>query len=99
MASLADSRASGISSDGAFQSVYTAALQATLAVLFAHGLRTRSTANHYHAFLALQKLEDRLRQHAIRLDRLRATRHQSIYEPYEVEDMDEQLARARKVLT
>ena len=35
----------GISSDGAVQRAYTAALQATLAVLAAHGLRVKSTAN------------------------------------------------------
>lgn len=69
-----------------------------LPVLFAHGLRPKSTANHYHAFFALQKLEDRLRQHAIRLDRLRITRHRSVYEPYEVADMDEQLTGARQVV-
>jgi hypothetical protein len=98
IASLADSRAAGLSSNGAFQLVYTAALQATVAVLFAHGLRPRSAANHYHAFFALQKLGDRLRQHAIRLDRLRITRHRSVYEPYEVADMDEQLIEARQVV-
>jgi hypothetical protein len=98
MAALADSHALGMSSAGAFQLVYTAALQATVTVLFAHGLRPKSTANHYHAFLALQKLQDGLRQHAIRLDRLRITRHRSVYEAYEVPDMDQQLTRARRDL-
>jgi hypothetical protein len=98
MTALADSGADGMSSASAFQLVYTAALQAAVAVLFAHGLRPRSTANHYHAFFALQKLEDRLRQHAIRLDGLRITRHRSVYEAYEVADMDEQLVGARQAM-
>ncbi|WP_420127787.1 hypothetical protein [Longimicrobium sp.] len=55
-ASYADAHISGISSDGAFQRAYTAALQATITVLAAHGLRVKSTANHYTAFYALQKL-------------------------------------------
>jgi hypothetical protein len=45
-ASFTDASLPGISSDGAFQSVYTAILQATFATLAAHGLRVRSTANH-----------------------------------------------------
>jgi hypothetical protein len=64
-ASFANASLPGISSDGAFQSVYTAALQATFATLAAHGLRVRSTANHYKAFYALQKLDDGLRTHGI----------------------------------
>lgn len=95
VASYADARIPGISTDGAFQHAYTAALQATFAALAAHGLRVKSTANHYKAFYALQKLNDALRGHAIVFDELRATRHESIYEPHSDEgEMAAQLAHA-----
>lgn len=83
VASYSDARVPGVSSDGAFQLAYTAALQATFAVLAARGLRVRSTASHYKAFYAMQKLDDALRRHAVHFDEMRATRHESIYEPDE----------------
>jgi hypothetical protein len=98
-ASYADAHIPGISTDGAFQLAYTAALQATFAVLAAHGLRVKSTANHYNAFFALQKLEDALRPHAILFDGLRTTRHASVYEATDDEvRMAAQLEHAFKVL-
>jgi hypothetical protein len=57
LASFSDARVAGISADGAFQLAYTAGLQATFAVLAARGLRVKSTASHYKAFYAMQKLE------------------------------------------
>lgn len=72
VASYSDARVPGVSSDGAFQPAYTAALQATFAVLAARGLRVKST-----------KLDDALRRHAVHFDEMRATRHESIYEPDE----------------
>ena len=95
VSSFADARIPAISRDGAFQHAYTAALQATLAVLAAHGLRVKSTANHYKAFFAMQKLDDALRPHGILFDKLRAIRHESVYEPGEDEtEIAEQLAQA-----
>lgn len=99
MASYRDAQISGISSEGAFQLAYTAALQATFAVLAAYGLRVKSTASHYKAFYAMQKLDDALRQHAIRFDEMRTTRHESIYEPEEDEaKMAARLAEALSAL-
>lgn len=57
-ASFADANVPGLSTDGAYQSIYRAALQASMATLAAHGLRVKSTANHYKSFYALQKLTD-----------------------------------------
>lgn len=79
--SLADARSGAISTEGAFQLTYTAALQASLAVLAAHGLRVRSVANHYLTFHTVEKLDPALRVHGQRLNGLRAARHQTIYEP------------------
>jgi hypothetical protein len=99
VSSYADARVPGISSDGAFQLAYTAGLQATFALLAARGLRVKSTARHYKAFYAMQKLDDALRRHAIRFDELRATRHESIYEPEEDEaEMAARLAGALAAL-
>lgn len=59
----------------------------------ARGLRVKSTASHYKAFYALQRLDvPALREYAIRFDELRATRHASIYEP----DDDETEIEARR---
>lgn len=86
IASYHDAKVHGISADGALQLAYTAGLQATFAALAARGLRVKSTASHYKAFYALQKLGDpQLRGYAARFDELRATRHESIYEPSEDE--------------
>jgi hypothetical protein len=94
-ASLADAHLRGISADGAFQHLYTAAFQATIAVLAAHGLRVKGTAHHYRAFFALQRLEDGLRAHGLLFDELRAIRHDSVYEPQSDEvDMNKELAQA-----
>jgi len=81
MALLSDASAPGLSTDGAFQLVYTAVLQATFAVLAAHGLRVNSTANHYRAFYTLQKLDRGLEGQGRLFDEMRATRHISVYEP------------------
>lgn len=80
--SYSDARSPDLSPDGALQLAYTASLQATFAVLAASGFRVKSTASHYKAFYAMQKLDDpALRQYAIAFDDLRQTRHLSIYEP------------------
>lgn len=93
--SLADAHASVISTESAYQLAYTAALQTSLAVLAAHGLRVRSTANHYMTFYALQKLDGALSEPGRRLDGLRNARHQTIYEPdHDEEDMARRLSDA-----
>lgn len=98
-ASLVSSRIDGLSRDAAFQLAYTAALQGALAVLGAHDLRVRSTGNHYMAFYVLQKLAPALREPGIRLDALRMTRHQSVYEPdQDDDDMERRLDRALETL-
>lgn len=85
-ASLAGARSAGLPTESAYQLAYTAALQATLAVLAAHGLRVRSTANHYLTFYALRMLDEALSEPGRRLDGLRQARHQTIYEPDHDED-------------
>lgn len=96
---LTNARVAGLSSDTAFQIVYTGALQATLACLAAHGLRVKSTASHYKAFLAMQKLDESLRRHGSRFDALRTIRHDSVYEPTEDEaGMAAHLAEAFRVV-
>jgi hypothetical protein len=96
VASFTSAQAQGLASDNAFQVAYTAGLQATLAVLAAHGLRVRSAANHYTAFHAAQNLGADLRDHARRLDALRNARHQSMYEPDH--DEEEMTRRVRAPL-
>lgn len=100
VASYEDARASNISSDGRLQLAYTSGLQSTLAVLAASGLRVKSTASHYQAFYAMQKLDDPvLRPFAVRFDELRTTRHESIYEPDEDEtEIAQRLREALKTL-
>ena len=100
VASYSDARVAGVSADGALQLVYTACLQATFAVLAARGLRVKSTASHYKAFYALQRLDvPVLREYAIRFDELRATRHASIYEPDDDEaDIEARRAEAIRML-
>jgi hypothetical protein len=84
--SFRDAQVPGISPDGALQLAYTAGLQATFAVLASRGLRVKSSASHYKAFYALQKLDQtQLRRYAASFDELRAIRHESIYEPAEDE--------------
>lgn len=86
VASYEDARASNISADGRLQLAYTSGLQATFAVLAASDLRVKSTASHYKAFYAMQKLDDQgLQPFAVAFDELRATRHESVYEPDEDE--------------
>lgn len=99
--SYGDAMVAGISSDGAFQLAYTAMLQATLAILAASGLRVKSTASHYKAFYAMEKLGvPSLKDLAPRFDALRAIRHASIYEPDEdAEESDRRRADALKLLT
>jgi hypothetical protein len=84
--SFRDAQVQGISADGGLQLAYTAGLQGTFAVLASRGLRVKSTASHYKAFYALQKLDQPdLRSYAASFDELRAIRHESIYEPAEDE--------------
>jgi hypothetical protein len=74
LGSYTDANTPGISSEGAFQLTYSAALQAAFAVLAAHDLRVRSATNHYNAFYAMQKLMPSLALHARLFDELRRTR-------------------------
>ena len=96
--SYRDARVPGLSTAGAFQHAYTAALQASLTVLAALGLRVRSTAGHYTAFSALRKLElPDISVHARTFEEVRSTRHGSIYEPKR--DEAEVTPRSAAVLT
>lgn len=95
-ASYADAAVPGLSTSGAFQCLYTAALQASMTTLAAHGLRVKSTANHYKAFYALRKLNDALDSHGLAFDEMRATRNDSVYEALDDEaDLTAHLAEAR----
>jgi hypothetical protein len=99
VSAVADARVADISADTALQIAYRACLQATLAVLAAKGLRVKSTAGHYKAFYAMQKLDDALRPIAIGFDELRTTRSESVYEPTEDEaELKTQLSRALAAL-
>jgi hypothetical protein len=77
--SYADAARSELSTDGRFQLLYTAALQAAFATLAAHGLRVKSTANHYKTFYALRKLAPSLDAHGLAFEEMRATRNDSVY--------------------
>lgn len=78
--SYADAGVPGLSTEGAFQCIYRAALLAAIATLAAHGLRVKSTVN-YKAFYALQKLADVLEPHGVMFNEMRAVRNDSVYEP------------------
>jgi hypothetical protein len=95
-ASYADAHVAGLSTDGAFQSIYRAALQAAIATLAAHGLRVKSTANHYKTFYALQKLTDALEPHGVTFNEMRAVRNDSVYEArHDEAEVAEHLSEAR----
>ncbi|HYR08537.1 MAG TPA: hypothetical protein VEQ60_12235 [Longimicrobium sp.] len=79
--SLESARFAGMPAENAYQLAYTAALQISLAVLAAHGLRVKSTSNHYLTFHVVQRLDPTLDAPGRRLDGLRHLRHQTIYEP------------------
>lgn len=95
--SYADAGVPGLSTDGAFQSIYRAALQAAIATLAAHGLRVKSTANHYKTFYAIQKLTDALEPHGVRFNEMRAVRNDSVYEArHDEAELSEHLSVARE---
>lgn len=95
-ASYADAHVVGLSTDGAFQSIYRAALQVSIATLAAHRLRVKSTANHYKTFYALQKLAPTLEPHGLRFNEMRAVRNDSVYEAVHDEaEVAEHLSEAR----
>ena len=95
-AAYADAAVPGLSTDGAFQRLYTAGLQAAMATLAAHGLRVKSTANRYRAFYALRKVNDALDPHGLAFHEMRATRNDSVYEATaDEEDLSAHLAEAR----
>lgn len=79
-ASYADASVADLSAEGAFQCLYTAALQGAMAALAAHGLRVKSTANHYKTFYALRKLSAAVEPAGATFDEMRGTRNESIYE-------------------
>jgi hypothetical protein len=94
--SYADASLPGLSTDGAFQSIYKAALQASIATLAAHDLRVKSTANHYKTFYAIQKLSDALESHGLAFQEMRAVRNDSVYEPtHDAAEIAESLSEAR----
>lgn len=93
--SLEGARFAGMPAENAYQLAYTAALQISLAVLAAYGLRVKSTSNHYLTFHVVQRLDHTLDAPGRRLDGLRHTRHQSVYEPsHDEEEMERRLAGA-----
>jgi hypothetical protein len=95
-ASYADANVPGLSTDGAYQSIYKAALQAAIATLAAQGLRVKSTANHYKTFYALQKLTDELEAHGLMFQEMRAVRNDSMYEAtHDQAEVAERLSEAR----
>lgn len=95
-ASYADARVPTLSPNGAFQIIYWAALPAAMAVLAAHGLRVKSTANHYKTFYALQKLTDALDSHGASFNEMRSLRNDSVYEAAHDEgEVAEALSEAR----
>jgi hypothetical protein len=95
-ASFADANVPGLSTDGAYQCIYRAALQAAIATLAVHGLRVKSTANHYISFFALQKLTDALEPHGMMFNEMRAVRNDSVYEAHhDAAEIAEHLAEAR----
>jgi hypothetical protein len=97
--SYADAAVPSLSTVGAFQHLYTAALQASIATLAAHGLRVKSTANHYKTFYALRKLDETLEPHGADFDEMRATRNDSVYEPtHDEEEVVERLTEAREFM-
>jgi hypothetical protein len=94
MASYANTKAHGLSTDGAYLMAYTAALQAALAVLAAHDLKVRGTSSHYMTFHAIQKLSATMRECGRRFDALRMVRHDVVYEPeHEEAEMADRLVR------
>ncbi|HEV3052339.1 MAG TPA: hypothetical protein VGX50_18655 [Longimicrobium sp.] len=98
-AAYADTAVPGLSTDGAFQIMYRAALQAAAATLAAHGLRPKSTANHYKTFYALQKLADALEPHGVMINEMRAARNDSVYEPtHDEAEVAERLAETRAAM-
>jgi hypothetical protein len=95
-ASYADGSVPGLSEEGAFQSLYRAALQASITTLAAHGLRVKSTANHYKTFFAIQKLTDELEAHGMMFNEMRAVRNDSVYEAtHDALELSERLLEAR----
>lgn len=98
-ASYADATVPGLSTDGAFQNIYKAALQAAIATLAAQGLRVKSTANHYKTFYALQKLTDALEPHGLSFQEMRAVRNDSVYEPtHDQAEVADRLTEARALM-
>jgi hypothetical protein len=88
-----------LTTDGAYLMAYTAALQASLAVLAAHDLKVRGTSNHYTTFYAVQKLNATMRDCGLKFDALRLARHQCVYEPeHDEPDIVKRLARAMDTL-
>lgn len=88
-----------LASDSAFQLIYTAALQATFATLAAHGLRVKSTANHYRSFFALQKLSHEFQRPGRYFDEMRTLRHASVYEPtHDEAELAARLSEARVLM-
>jgi hypothetical protein len=95
-ASFADAKVPGLSTDGAYQCIYRAALQAAIATLAVHDLRVKSTANHYKSFYALQKLTDALEPHGLMFNEMRTVRNDSVYEAHhDAAEVAERLAEAR----
>jgi hypothetical protein len=95
-ASHADAGVQGLTNEGAFQHLYTAALQAAIATLAAHGFRVKSTSNHYRTFYALRMLDVALHPAGTRFDEMRGTRNDSVYDAtHDAEDLTGRLAEAR----
>lgn len=84
-ASYADAQRPELNTNSRFQLLYTAALQTASATLAAHGLRVKSTANHYKTFYALRKLNPALDAHGLAFDEMRGMRNDSVYGAFDDE--------------
>lgn len=70
-----------------------------MAMLAAHGLRVKSTANHYKTFFALRKLDNSLEPHGAMFDEMRGTRNDSVYDATANEArVTEHLSEAREAV-
>lgn len=88
------SAAAGLDPNAQFTLAYQAALQASMAVLRAAGLRVRGDAHHHHTFAGVAALQLGEASHAARdLNLIRSKRHGAIYdwetslEPKHVEEI------------
>ncbi|MBU1486649.1 HEPN domain-containing protein [bacterium] len=70
----------GVDDTWAFNIAYNAALQASLALMYAKGFRPKGEAKHVSVILFLREaLDKKYQQYINRLDRMRKKRHLAVY--------------------